>query len=270
MKKEIQLQTQATIFKKKIVVSILFLLIVIFACIYIKLNPILFFTEFHFLSDLLNEMMPPNYQVIWNDSNTFNAIGQTLSMAFLGTLIGGLVSLVLSFFAASTTMHLLLVRWLITTMISLIRSIPSIVFILIFIIAVGIGPFAGVLTLIFITIGTFGKLFTEMLEHTDRASSEGLNSVGASKIQVIRYAILPEIQPAVISNFLYAFDINLRTAIGLGIFGGGGLGYQLYMAIRVLHYKDVLALIIIIICLVISIEKISDGLRNFIFKEGKL
>ncbi len=256
--------------RKKFGIFFLSLLVIVLACIYINFNPILFFTEFHYLSDLVDEMMPPNYQVIWNDSNTLNTIGQTISMAFLGTLIGGIISLFVSFFAASITMNFGLVRWLITAMISLIRSVPSIVFILIFIIAVGIGPFAGVLTLIFTTIGTFGKLFTEMLEHTDRASSEGVSSVGASKMQMVRYAILPEVQPTIISNFLYAFDINLRAAISLGIFGGGGLGYQLYMAVRVLHYKDVMALIIIIVCLVISIEKFSDWLRSIIFKQGNL
>jgi len=89
-------------------------------------------------------------------------------------------------------------------------------------------------------------------------------------MQVIRYSIIPQILPTLIANLLFAFDVNIRAAIGLGIFGGGGIGFQLQLAKSVLHYKDVTAIVTLIIIMVIVVEKISDYLRRRILGEGKL
>jgi len=162
------------------------------------------------------------------------------------------------------------IRGLAQFSLSMFRVVPILVVILIFVIAVGPGAFAGVLTLVIITIGTFGKLFAEIIENVENAPGEAIFSVGASRMQVIRYAVIPQILPSLIANLLYAFDVNMRAAIGLGIFGGGGIGFQLQMAKSVLHYKDVTALISIIIVLVIVVEKISDYLRRKILGDEKL
>jgi phosphonate transport system permease protein len=142
--------------------------------------------------------------------------------------------------------------------------------VLIFVIAVGPGAFAGVLTLVLITIGFFGKMFVDIIENSEIPPGEAIYSVGATRVQVIRYSIIPQILPTFIANLLYAFDVNMRAAIGLGIFGGGGIGFQLQMAKSVLHYKDVTALITIIIVMVILVERLSDYLRRRILGEGKL
>jgi len=104
-------------------------------------------------------------------------------------------------------------------------------------------------------------LFTESLENLDPTSANALKSIGANKVQIFKHAIWPEFLPSFISNLLYCFDINMRTAVGLGIFGGGGIGYKLYLAMRVLHYKDAVALIICIIILLLIIENLSNYLR---------
>jgi len=126
------------------------------------------------------------------------------------------------------------------------------------------------LTLVIVTVGNFGKLFTEMIENVDNPPAEAIFSVGASRMQVIRYSIIPQILPTLIANLLFAFDVNIRAAIGLGIFGGGGIGFQLQLAKSVLHYKDVTAIVTLIIIMVIVVEKISDYLRRRILGEGKL
>jgi phosphonate transport system permease protein len=257
-------------FKQRVTVFSVSAVVVALACIYTNFNPFGFFTEFHFVRDLLAEMSPPNYHIFSDDASTAYSILQTLSMAFLGTLYGGVIAVVLAFLASTNIMPYRLIRVLAQFSLSLLRVVPILVIILIFVIAVGPGPFAGVLSLVVLTVGTFGKLFTEIIENAESAPGEAIFSVGASRMQVIRYSVIPQILPSLIANLLYSFDVNMRAAIGLGIFGGGGIGFQFQMAKSVLHYKDVTAITTIIIILVVVVEKISDYLRRRILGEGKL
>jgi phosphonate transport system permease protein len=240
------------------------------ACVYTNFNPLGIFLEFHYVRDLLGEMMPPNYHVLSDNSSTAMAILQTLSMAFLGSLYGGIIAVVIAFLAASNTMPFRAVRLAARFVLSFLRVIPILVIILIFVIAVGPSTFAGMLTLVIVTIGNFGKLFMEIIENVDNPPAEAIFSVGASRMQVIRYSVIPAILPTLIANLIFAFDVNIRAAIGLGIFGGGGIGFQLQLAKSVLHYKDVTAIVSLIILLVILTEKLSDYLRRKILGEGKL
>jgi phosphonate transport system permease protein len=257
-------------YKQRVTVFTVSAIVVAVACIYMNFNPLGFFTEFHFVRDLLSEMSPPNYHVLSDDASTAYSIVQTLAMAFLGTLYGGILAVVIAFLAASNTMPYKIIRMLSQFTLSLLRVIPILVVILIFVIAVGPGAFASVLTLVVISVGTFGKLFAEIIENAENGPGEAIYSVGASRMQVIRYSIFPQILPSLIANLLYSFDVNMRAAIGLGIFGGGGIGFKLQMAKSVLHYKDVTALITIIIILVFLVEKLSDYLRRRILGEEKL
>jgi phosphonate transport system permease protein len=257
-------------YRQKATIFTVSAIVVAVACIYMDFNPIGFFTEFHFVRDLLGEMFPPNYHIMVDNASTGFSILQTLSMAFLGTLYGGIIAIVIAFLAASNTMPYKTVRVIAQFTFSITRVIPILVVILIFVIAVGPGAFASVLTLVIITVGTFGKLFAEIIEGAETGPDEAIYSVGASRFQVIRYSVFPQILPALIANLLYAFDVNMRAAIGLGIFGGGGIGFQLQMSKSVLHYKDVTALISIIIVLVILVEKLSDYLRRKILGDEKL
>jgi phosphonate transport system permease protein len=254
-------------FRRKATFTSVVILVVALLCYYIKFNPFVIFTEFHFLQDFFVEMFPPNYALFFDNEGVFQSILQTLSMAFLGTIYGGLMGTILSFIAANNIFQIPFLRNCSKTFLAMIRVIPSLVVILIFVIAVGPGTFAGVLTLIVTTTGVFGKLFTEVLENADEAPSESIYCVGASHLQVIRYSIIPQVLPAFISNLLYAFDLNMRAAIGLGIFGGGGIGYKLYMAMRVLHYQDATALITVIIVLLLIVENTSNYLRSKLLGE---
>jgi phosphonate transport system permease protein len=253
-------------YKRKVTLFSAAMLMVSLACIYVEFNPLGFFSEFHFVRDLLGEMLPPDFDVLWGSSSIGLSFLQTMSTAFLGTLYGGFIAIVMAFLAASNTMPIQVVRFCALFSLSLLRVIPALVVVLIYVIAVGIGPFAGVLTLVTVTTATFGKLFTEMIENTEIPPSEAIYSVGASQVQVIRYSIIPQMLPTFIANLLYAFDINVRVAVWLGVFGGGGIGFQLYLAMRVLHYKDATAYIFFIILLVILVEKLSDYLRRRILQ----
>jgi phosphonate transport system permease protein len=240
------------------------------ACIFMGFDPSMLFTEFHYVADLLKEMTPPHFHLLWEDKTIGMAVLETLSMAFMGTLIGGCIAVVLAFLAAENTMPLRGVRLLVRAFLSFQRVIPSLFIILIFIAAVGLGPFAGMLTLVFSTIGTFGQLFTEIIENTQPEPADAIYATGATRRQVIRWVILPQTLPSFTANFFYAYDINIRSAIGLGIFGGGGIGFQLLQAMRVLHYRDALALICLTVLLIVLTEKMSDALRAQLLGGGAL
>ncbi len=257
-------------YKRKITIFSITAVVVSVACAYMGFNPIAIFTEFHFLRDLIAEMFPPNLRVLSENTSVGYSILETLSMAFLGTIYGGIIAIIMAFLAASNTMPYRAIRVIVQAIVSLVRVIPTLVVVLVFVIAVGPGAFAGVLTLVFVTIGTFGKLFADIIENSEHAPGEAIYSVGASRMQAIRYSIIPQVLPAFIASLLYSFDVSMRAAISLGIFGGGGIGFKLQLAKSVMNYKDVTAYVSIIIVLVILTEKLSDYLRKKILGDEKL
>lgn len=248
----------------------IFLVVIAGLCIYLDFNFLLFFTDFHYLATLVGEMTPPNFPILISKDQILLSIFQTISMAFLGTLIGGSIAIFLAFFAASNTNSNNFIRTLVRAILSVERVIPSLVIILVFLIAVGLGPFAGMLSLAVGTVGMFGKLFADSIENVESDPIEAIYAVGANKIQAIRYGILPQVMPSFIANLFYALDINLRAAIGLGIFGGGGIGFEIHMAMQMLRYKDALALILFTVILICAFEKISDYLRKRVMENGSL
>jgi phosphonate transport system permease protein len=120
------------------------------------------------------------------------------------------------------------------------------------------------------SVGMFGKLFADAIEQVDPGPAEAVSSVGARPTQVIRYAILPQVLPSVVANGFYAFDVNMRAAIALGVYGGGGIGFELQLAMKVLRYPDVLALILMIIVLIAGMERVSDFIRRRLLRAGTL
>ncbi len=257
-------------FKKRVTIFSFLAIVVVGMSIQLDFNPTLFFTEGHHLFNLLGEMLPPKIDVLWKKSNVFTSILETLAMAFMGTVIGGTGALIAAFLAAKNTSPAPFIRSFFRLMMSLERVIPRLVLILVFVIALGLGPFAGMITLCVSTIGMFGKLFADSIEEVEVEPVEAVYAIGANKLQAIRYSIIPQVIPSFISNLFYAFDVNLRAAIGLGIFGGGGIGFEIHMAMKMLRYSDALALILFTIVLITLFEKVSDFLRAGILKEETL
>jgi phosphonate transport system permease protein len=144
----------------------------VIACVYLGFDPWILFTDFHYAAELVGSMLPPNLSLLWSSKAIPISVAETISMALLGTLFGGATAVLMAFLAAANTMPLRLVRTVVRAILSLLRVIPSLVFILVFVIAVGLGSFAGMLTLLVSTIGTFGQLFTEIIENTERAPAE--------------------------------------------------------------------------------------------------
>ena len=225
-------------------------------------KPWLIITEFPHLVRLADEMLPPNWGLLFNKTTLYATLAQTIAMAFLGTLGGGSIAFVLAFFAARNTSPHPVVRSVVRLFFQIERATPNFILLLVLLIAVGFGPFAGFLSLMIGCIGMTGKLFADAIEQVETAPAEAVTSVGATRLQVIRFAILPQVMPSIVASWFYAFDVNLRLAVALGVYGGGGLGFELHLAIKVLRYGDVLALVLLIIALIISMERVSDFLRR--------
>lgn len=249
-------------FKKKMTNSVILLFCIVAISIYFEFDYLLLFTDFHYLVALAQEMSPPNISLLYNKPDVLFSIGQTVSMAFLGTLIGGALALALAFLAAENTTPHFLIGKTIKLLLAVERVIPSLVIILIFLIVVGLGPFAGMLSIAVGSLGMFGKLFADAIERTEKPPIDALHASGVHQLQAIRFGIVPQVLPSFIGNFFYAFDVNLRAAIALGVFGGGGIGYEIHMAMQMLRYQDALAYILFTVVLISLLEKISDFLRK--------
>jgi phosphonate transport system permease protein len=145
---------------------------------------------------------------------------------------------------------------------NLLRTIPEIVWALIFVFMVGLGPFAGVLALGFHTAGVLGKLFGEVLEDVDPRPLEALQSTGASRLRILLYGILPQAAPQFVSYALYRWEVNIRAAAILGFVGAGGLGQQIHFAISLFLEQQLLTLILAIYVLVTLVDALSAWLRS--------
>jgi phosphonate transport system permease protein len=237
---------------------------------YLDLSPASFVVDCRFIADLAQQMLPPNVALFWTKRSVLVSLVETLSMAFLATIVGGMLALLLAFFAATNTTPHPLVRLLVRTMLVANRSVPNLIVILVLLIAVGIGPFAGMLALVFGSVGMYGKFFADAIEQADKGTMESVQSVGSTRLQTIRFAVLPQVMPSFVANLFYAFDYNLRAAVPLGVFGGGGIGFELAFANGLLHYKDVLAYTILIVVMINGMERVSDWVRRSIIAQPQL
>jgi phosphonate transport system permease protein len=237
---------------------------------YLDMSPSSFEVDPRFIVDLFHQFFPPKMSLFWTKPVLWTSLLDTLSMAFLATVCGGAIALVLAFFAATNTTPHPAIRLMVRTLLVMKRSIPPLILILVLLVAVGIGPFAGVLTLTLGSIGMFGKFFADSIEQADKGTAESVQSLGSTRLQTIRYAILPQVMPSFIANVFYAFDNNLRAAIPLGVFGGGGIGFELAFAHGLLHYRDVMAYTIMIVVMITGMERLSDWVRRSIMTQPLL
>ncbi|WP_224760693.1 MULTISPECIES: phosphonate ABC transporter, permease protein PhnE [unclassified Salinibacterium] len=217
-----------------------------------------FLTGLPRMGEFLSRMWPPSFDKF---GTIVELLIETLQMAVVGTLIGALLSLIVSFGAASNIAP----RWLYGIsrfVLNVLRSVPDLIFALMFVSAVGLGPFAGILALILGSIGSIGKIYAEAMESVPNGPLEALNASGASKRQVITYGVLPQASPLLVSYSLLLFEGNVRGATILGLVGAGGIGMELTTAMRMYDYGHLLAILISIIVLVTVIDRISAIIRK--------
>ena len=212
-------------------------------------------------------MFPPS----WGDQQSLlrylHALGETVAIAFLGTMLAAIIAFPLGFIAARNTTVSQILRLLSRRSLDTLRGADMLIWALIWVNVVGLGPFAGVLAIMSSDTGTFGKLFSEAIEATDKRAQEGILASGGSKIQAIRFGIIPQVLPVLISQILYYFESNTRSATIIGIVGAGGIGLTLSEQIRTLEWQTVCFLILLILATVTAIDFVSTRLRRAIAGE---
>jgi phosphonate transport system permease protein len=194
---------------------------------------------------------------------------ETVLMAYLATFIGSLLSLLVCFFAARNLTPNAWCYFLARRVSEFFRTIPDLVFALIFVFAFGLGPLAGILAIALHSFGANGKLFAEANENIDMKPVEGLRAAGAGWVQIMRFAVIPQVLPNYASYVLWRFEINVRTAAVMGFVGAGGIGMELMTAVRSLYYEDISAILILIVLTVSLIDMGCERLRHaFIGRDG--
>jgi phosphonate transport system permease protein len=213
------------------------------------------------LGGFLRLMLPPDAGSWAEALKYLHALGETVSIAFLGTLGGALLALPVSLLAARNVVANRIVQFMTRRSLDTIRGVDTLIWALIWVGVVGLGPFAGILAVICSDFGSFGKLFSEAIEAADKNPAEGVRSAGGNHLHGVRFGLLPQVIPILLSQVLYYFESNTRSATIIGIVGAGGIGLQLAEQIRVLEWQKVSFLILLILVAVTAIDWISGKLR---------
>jgi phosphonate transport system permease protein len=206
-------------------------------------------------------MMPPEYGTTAKLMIYLQALAETLAIAFLGTLLAAVIAFPLGFLASRNVIASRVVHFTSRRFLDSIRGVDTLIWALIWVNVVGLGPFAGILAIMTSDIGSFAKLFSEAIENTDKRPGEGVQSTGGGFLHGLRFGIVPEVFPVMASQVLYFFESNTRSATIIGIVGAGGIGLHLSEQIRTLEWNHVAFLVILILVTVTAIDFVSTKLR---------
>jgi len=187
---------------------------------------------------------------------------ETVLMGFVGTVLGGIFALLLCFPASRNVNSNWPLYFVSRRLLEFFRTVPELVFALIFVYAFGLGPFAGVLAIAVHTVGSLGKLFAEVNDNIDLRPVDGVRAAGGNWPMVIRLAVIPQALPNYASYLLLRLEVNVRGAGALGFVGAGGLGQDLYVAIRQFEYTDISAIMLLLISMVAIIDITCETIRH--------
>lgn len=193
---------------------------------------------------------------------------ETVEMAIVGTVFGGVISIGLCCLAARNLMPFGPVRWVLKRFFEALRTVPDIILAIVLAAAFGVGPMAGVITLTIATVGSFGKLFTEALEAAEPGPVDGVRAAGGGWFAQIRFGVAPQVLPNLVAYALLRLEINLAAAAALGIVGAGGIGIELERAITYTEFDTYLAVLLIIIAMIMTIDMTSEAIRHRLIGVG--
>ena len=236
-----------------------------------EVSPAAFFANIHRLPAYIWNILPPLSfanlhgdlaEWFWNLKEWFKLLVDTLLIAYLGTLLGALGAFLLCFFASANLERRAWIRIICRRYLEFCRTVPEIVFALLFVVAFGLGPMPGVMALAIHTVGALGKQFAEVVENIDMKPVEGATATGSTWVSMVRYAVLPQVMSNFASYTLLRFEINVRGAAVMGFVGAGGIGQDLMEAIRKFYYTDVSAILVLIVATVMVIDLATERLRH--------
>ncbi|HKZ08852.1 MAG TPA: phosphonate ABC transporter, permease protein PhnE [Methylomirabilota bacterium] len=210
-----------------------------------------------FVLEFLRRMVPPDPSVL---GHALRGAAQTLQIAVVGTAIAALLALPLGFLAARNVSP----PWLFyvaRSLLNVFRAVDTLVYALIFVAAVGLGPFPGVLAVVAYTATVLAKLYSEAVEAIDPGPVEAVAAAGATRLQLLRWGVLPQLMPQFLSFTLYRFETNIRAAAILGFVGAGGIGFYIQTYLRLLNYPAASTVLLVLIALVMVVDFASSRLR---------
>ncbi|WP_125544296.1 phosphonate ABC transporter, permease protein PhnE [Levilactobacillus lindianensis] len=219
----------------------------------------MFFSNFDQFTNLLVRMSQPAWSYV---PIIIQPLYETIQMAILGTTIGTVFAVPFAVLAASNLVHNRWLRGIIRLILDLVRTLPDLLLAAIFVAIFGIGSTAGVITLAIFSFGMISKLFYEVIETIDMGPLEAMESVGASKVTIIWYAVLPQIMNQFVSYFLYTLEINVRASTVLGYLGAGGIGVFLQRSLSEFDYNKTAVIILATLVVVMVIDGVSNHLRR--------
>lgn len=212
------------------------------------------------LGGFLKEMVPPTAGGHFDD--LILALGQTVAMAFAGTALAAAIAIPLGFLGARNVVRFPPLRFAVRRLFDFVRGIDVLIWALLFVSAVGLGPFAGILAIAVADGAVLAKVFSEIIEQIDKKQVEGVQSCGADHAALLRWSYVPQILPLFLSNILYYFESNARSATILGVVGAGGLGYELAERMQLLLWDQVFMIVLMILGIVILIDLGSRAIRQ--------
>ncbi len=208
---------------------------------------------------IIGDMIPPNWSYM---DKLWQPIFDTIKMSLLGSFLGALCAMPLAFLASTNMMRNTSIVILFKLLLSLLRTLPTLVVALIATFIFGIGTMAGTIAIFLFTIAYVGKLLYEQIENADLKAFEAMHSIGHSTISAFRFAIIPQILPNYISNTLFCFEGNVRYAAILGYVGAGGIGLLLNESLGWRNYANVGMILLLLVITVFLIESISEHFRK--------
>jgi phosphonate transport system permease protein len=213
------------------------------------------------LGEFVALMLPPSYGTTATLAHYVAGLAATLAIAFLGTLLAAVLALPLGFLAARNVIPNFLIRFTTRRVNDTLRAVDTLIWALIWINVVGLGAFAGILAIMTEDLGIFGKLYSEAIEAADAKPVEGVIAAGGGRLHAVRFGLVPQVLPVLLSQVLYYFESNTRSATIIGIVGAGGIGANLYEEIQQNEWPRVAFLVLMILVTVAVIDFISSRLR---------
>jgi len=244
---------------RRIATWLIFLVVLIACSIRTEVTPYQLVVGLPQMGSLLQEMFPPDWSYL---PTIWGPMMETVQIAIMGTTIGGLLAIPVALLCAY---NILPNRWVSIPMrmiLNLVRTIPDLLFAAVFVAMFGIGPFAGMLALIFFSFGIIAKLTYESIEAIDPGPLEAMTAVGANRIQLIVFGVVPQALPYFVSYFLYTFEVNVRAASVLGLVGAGGIGLLLDRSLGLFRYDRASTIILLTLVIVLIIDYGSAMIRR--------
>ena len=245
----------------RVLVGIAFLVVIAQAWIFVQARPQDLITGVHGMADILRRAWPPDFAKL---PDTLRPALETVDIGVFGTVFGLVFALPLAVLAARNTTPAQPIYFVARAIIAFARAVPDLVWALIFVTAVGLGPFPGALAIMVHSVGMLGRLFAEVIEDMDMGPVEALTMTGATRMQIFSHAVVPGVLPSLLGITLYRLDENIRSSLVLGFVGAGGLGFELLSAMNLFQYRIVSLLLLVMFVLVMAAERMSAALRRYI------